>query len=120
RSITYGELGDLLGIHQRPVRLVLWPIQEYCRAEPLPPLTILVVRRGLGTPGTGFIGWEADDLSSRLEEVFRYPWSAVHNPFLFATESNMTTAQLAKRLAAEPSISEEVYRLVRARGVVQI
>ena len=54
---TYGETADLIGLHHRPLRYVLELIQEYCLAEKLPPLTIIVVNQQTGEPGAGFIGW---------------------------------------------------------------
>jgi hypothetical protein len=51
--ITYGELGEALHIHHRTVRLVLEIIQDFCLREPLPPLTILVVKMDGNRPGAG-------------------------------------------------------------------
>ena len=46
KTITYGELGTLLGVHHRAVRYVLALIQDYRLEEKLPPLTILIVNQG--------------------------------------------------------------------------
>lgn len=78
--ITYAELADAVGIHVRPVRYVLGPIQEYCLEHKLPPITILVVSNK-GKHGEGFIAWSRQDLANGFEDVFSYPWPAISNPF---------------------------------------
>jgi putative restriction endonuclease len=85
RSITYKQLGDELGMHHRPVRFILGPIQEYCLAEPLPVLTILVVNQR-GRPGSGFIALGPDRFDEGLQEVYSYPWHTLPNPFGFASD----------------------------------
>jgi len=70
KTITYGDLGALLGIHHRAVRHVLGLIQAYCLKK-LPPLTILVVDQG-GQPGTGFIAYDLDKLAEGKSLVYAY------------------------------------------------
>ena len=41
-------------------KLYLEPIQSYCLLEDLPALTVLVVGRATGKPGTGFIAVERE------------------------------------------------------------
>ena len=69
KTITYGELAEVLGIHHRPIRYVLGVLQDYCLAEKLPPLTILVVNQS-GEPGPGFIAHSFDDLEAGYSEVW--------------------------------------------------
>ena len=87
-TITYGELGEKLHIHHRPVRLVLGIIQDLCLAEHKPPLTILVVSKDGKRPGQGFIAWDSSHLEEGYEEVYQYAWSAMPNPFQLAAEGD--------------------------------
>lgn len=119
-TVTYSELGRLIGgVHQRAIRFVLGPIQDYCLEEKLPPLTILVVQAARGRPGTGFIAWDVDDIDAGLELVYSYPWSSAPNPFAYATGQAVTQASLAARLVARPDDAGDVYSIVRVRGVAQ-
>jgi len=65
-TVTYGKLGKAIGIHQRPVRYVLGLVQEYCLAENLPPLTILVVQALGAKPGSSSPGFFAAVARVRL------------------------------------------------------
>ena len=88
--ITYGELGEALHIHHRTVRLVLEIIQDFCLREPLPPLTILVVKKDGNRPGAGFIAWDLGRLDEGYEEVYQFPWGTRANPFEFAAQGDVT------------------------------
>lgn len=117
-TITYGELAAEIGIHHRAVRYVLSEIQDYCLADKLPPLTILVVNAGDRLPGEGFVAWDADDLTAGVEKVVRYPWSQLVNPFSYAA-SGHTEEELADKLVNSPSTAGDVYALVKVRGTAQ-
>ena len=79
RTVTYGVLGQEVGAHPRgqlPKALAL--IQDHCEFEAdLPPLTILVRNADTGVPGDGFYNHNR----GREEDVFRFDWSAIENPF---------------------------------------
>lgn len=117
-TITYGQLGAALGIHHRAVRYVLSLIQDYCLEEQLPPLTILVVNVA-GRPGAGFIAFDHDRLNEGLAYVYSYRWPEIANPFEFSStgESYKTLIEI---LVGSPDDSDEVYRLIRSRGIKQI
>lgn len=117
-TITYGDLAGALDLHHRAVRYILAKIQKYCLDEKLPPLTILVVGKGNGQPGTGFIAWDADNLEEGLRQVREYPWQDRRNPFHFAADGS-TPEELAERLVAHPDEAEAIYRRVRDRGSAQ-
>src|SRR4051794_38353352 len=73
-TLTYLQAARRLGYKSaRPMRQVLWPIHDYCKAKKLPPLTILVVNQSTGKPGGGF-----DAYSGATEEgqrqVFDHTW----------------------------------------------
>ena len=79
-TITYKEIGDQIGIHQRPVRYVLGVIQDHCLHEKLPPLTILVVNQQKHLPGAGFIAWDVDNLAEGYRLVYAHPWKELPSP----------------------------------------
>jgi hypothetical protein len=70
-TITYGELGQALGVHHRAVRYILGVIQDYCLEEKLPPLTILIVNAS-GKPGSGFIAFDLDKFQGRAGKGLRF------------------------------------------------
>lgn len=117
-TITYGQLAKALGIHHRPIRYVLGILQSYCLSEELPPLTILVVNQS-GEPGPGFIAHDFDDLDSGYEKVWKYSWSKLENPFLFASDGT-TLDGLTDSLVKDPDSSGEIYAKVKSRGIKQI
>lgn len=117
KTITYGELGALLGIHHRAVRYVLSLIQDYCIEEKLPPLTILIVNQG-GKPGAGFIACDIDKLEEGEELVRSYNWSAISNPFSFASDGT-SYMELVNELAFNPTSSGDIMQMVKARGMAQ-
>ena len=116
-TITYSELAQAIDVHVRAIRFLLGPIQDYCIAGGLPPLTVLVVAKGTNLPGSGFIGCE--DLDEGLSEVRAYPWEVEGNPFLYA-RSGTTRRTLVDTLVARPEDSGQVYALVEQRGMVQV
>jgi putative restriction endonuclease len=103
-------------MHHRPVRFVLGPIQDYCLAERLPPLTIVVINQR-GRPGSGFIALDPDRFDEGREEVYSYDWNTHPNPFGFASDGTQYKS-LLDQLLARPEETEDIYRRVRfvARG----
>lgn len=117
RTITYGELGILLGVHHRAIRYVLGVIQDYCLGEKLPPLTILIVNQS-GKPGTGFTAYDADKLEEGEALVRSYNWKAIPNPFAFASDGT-TYEEIVAELAGNPSSAGDIMRMVKTRGIAQ-
>lgn len=70
--LTYGEVGDAVGVPAVAVGPLLGPVQDYCIANELPPLTALVVNQETGLPGIRFIA--GGDLPREQMRVFRYNW----------------------------------------------
>jgi hypothetical protein len=62
----------LTGVPRMGLSQLLEPIQSYCLANDLPPLTILVVQGESGMPGSGFIA--ASDIPRVQQRVFAYDW----------------------------------------------
>lgn len=117
KTITYGELGELLGVHHRAIRYVLGLIQDYCLSEKLPPLTILIVNKN-GIPGTGFIAYDVDKLEEGETLVRSYNWNAIPNPFSFAADGT-TYEEIVTELAGNPSSAADFMHLVKTRGIAQ-
>ena len=72
--LTYEIVGRLIGVPARGLGHLLEPIQSYCLVKDLPPLTILVVREGTGTPGSGFSAASANEFSKKQLDVFGFDW----------------------------------------------
>lgn len=117
-TISYGKLGDEIGVHHRAIRYVLGLIQDYCLSENLPPLTILVVN-GSGRPGDGFIAHDLNDFNGGLSYVWDYDWKSKNNPFE-VSESIESHQALIDVLVNDPETSNEIYSIVPSRGMKQI
>jgi putative restriction endonuclease len=78
--MTYIQVAQRLDYkNARPMRQVLWPIQDYCMVHGLPPLTILVVNKSTRKPGGGFIGWQGS-VEEGQRVVFEHPWTQYVTP----------------------------------------
>lgn len=111
-TTTYSDAARSIGIHHRPLRYVLEPIQDYCIKEGLPRLTALVISKSTGLQGAGFLGRPGNDAD--LDEVFAFDWSSVDNPF-----SDLNIAELegiAEELAVDPTAASEKYAKILSRG----
>ncbi len=117
-TITYGELGQALGVHHRSVRYVLGVIQDYCLEEKLPPLTILIINAS-GMPGSGFIAFDLNNFEEGLEKVYDFDWGAMENPFGFSS-SGASYVSIVQTLTHDPTSAEEIYTRVNSRGIKQI
>lgn len=108
---TYAEAAGAIGIHHRPLRYALGPIQDYCLGAGLPRLTSLVVSKSSGVQGAGYLGSPGDE--GDIKDVWEFDWTGVENPF-----SDMHIAELdrtAKEILADPDKAES-YALVLSRG----
>lgn len=109
--VTYADLGRLLGTVPLAVRYALGPIQRYCIAEGLPPLTMLVVSKSTGKQGQGYVGGRTDDA---LEEVLQYPWKDLENPFSDLRDEEINA--IVRELIEEPGAASGRYVLTLSRG----
>jgi putative restriction endonuclease len=116
--IRYKELGGIIAIHHRAIRFVLAIIQDYCTANNLPPLTILVGDE-FGVPGKGFKAWDSSNFDEGKNKVYNYNWDEEPNPFLFAVNGT-NEQELIKSLITNPKNSDDVYRKIKSRGYSQI
>lgn len=90
--LTYGILGGLIGVPTAGLGQLLEPIQSYCLLNQLPPLTILVVSKDTGLPGSGFVA--VSDIPRHQSRVFEHDWLAAAHP---------TPEQLAAAMRELPS-----------------
>ncbi|GLQ72712.1 HNH endonuclease [Vibrio penaeicida] len=118
KTITYKELGDAIGVHHRAIRFVLGVIQDYCLAEKIPPLTILIIN-STGKPGDGFIAYDLRNFGDGLEEVYDFKWEEHGNPFGFSLEG-LSYPNIIKSLVDNPDSSEDIYSKVKSRGIKQM
>jgi len=117
QKIRYGELARQIGIHHRVVRFVLGLIQNYCLANQLQPLTILVVNQS-GLPGDGFIAWDVDDIDEGFKRVYNENWNNHENPFGYA-KAGLTEDEIIEKLLANPDRAKDVYAKIKVRGTAQ-
>jgi putative restriction endonuclease len=119
KTVTYKQIGDdVIHRHHRAVRHALGPIQDFCMAMQLPPLTALVVNQGTQLPGMGFIAHDVDDIETAFDEVSGYDWTNVPNPYgSFGPDDSEET--FAAELVGNPTTAKEIYGRVKVRGVVQ-
>lgn len=80
QSLTYGQLGKLIGVPTAGLGQLLEPVQSYCMSHGLPPLTVLVVQQESGLPGPGFTGATASQFARAQAEVFAKDWLEHGNP----------------------------------------
>lgn len=112
KTTTYGDAARSIGIHHRPIRYVLEPIQDYCLKEDLPRLTALVVSKNTGLQGTGYLG--SPGAEADLDEVFAFNWSSIENPF---SDLNIVRLNgIAEELASDPAGASDKYVNVLSRG----
>lgn len=111
-TTTYGTAARQIGIHHRPLRYVLGPIQDYCLKVGAPPLTALVVRAQDGNQGSGYAGVPGRE--SDIELVWAFAWSEIPNPF--GEMSAEEVESVARELADDPDLADDKYARVRTRG----
>lgn len=78
QTITYGQAARKLGIHHRVIRHPLHIIQNYCRLNNLPHLTILVVDRN-GICGSGKT--KVANIDEELIRVYNENWDGILSSF---------------------------------------
>jgi hypothetical protein len=76
--LTYEIVADSIGLGQHgkgaiALSTYLGTLMRYCDAHRLPPITALVVKKGIGIPGKGLRTLSPHPDKDR-EDVFRYDW----------------------------------------------
>ena len=92
--ITYGEIGKKVDVIAVNVGVhLLKPIIQYCHTNDLPLLTVIVInkktRRANYKDGVNVIlkrdgkrTIERDEESEKIEQVYRFDWTTITNPFV--------------------------------------
>lgn len=76
--ISYADFAFALGLGSpRQLGWLLTPLLDWCRAESLPPLAIIVVRRADGLPSGGY---DPASIARETARVFDHDWSRVTAP----------------------------------------
>jgi alkylated DNA nucleotide flippase Atl1 len=71
---TYGILANLIGMGPGTLARPLGCVMKYCEQQGLPPLTVLVVGKKTGTPGSGLETVDPRHKDEQREKVFQYKW----------------------------------------------
>ena len=81
-TVTYGEVGDQVGLIARGTANPLYYIRDECLKRSFPPLTALVVRKQDGLPGTGLkpnlTKVTTEEWHEMRSQVFAFDWSAIN------------------------------------------
>ena len=72
QTLTYDMLGKLIGMGAGVLAQTLGYVMDYCEMKGLPPLTVLVVRKDTGEPGTGLT--TVGQLNRDREAVYTHEW----------------------------------------------
>lgn len=115
--ITYSDLAKNIGCHHRALYYPLGYIQDYCLAEKLPPLTMLVVNKATGLPGDGFIATDTKLFNKTRKEIYAFEWSKIEQAFAIFKDGKSIDGFVEKILKAKDI--KEVYTQVKSRGVAQ-
>ena len=93
---AYGDIAPRIGVSNQGMGIYLNPIRDFCNANGLPPLSVIVVRASSGVPGGGY---GTDEQAALLiEQVHAHDWLRVASPhpeqftrFLAVTSASEST-----------------------------
>lgn len=99
KTLTHAEVAAALAIPVDDVLAIAWPLHVWCWVRGMPPLNVVIVKRGTtADPEGGFQATDYDVVHEAmghtvytLEHAWHYPWEKVPDP---------TPEQLAGALAA--------------------
>jgi hypothetical protein len=88
KTLTHAEAAGLLAIPATDVAMAAWPIHVWCWVRGMPPLNVVVVKRGTtADPEGGFTATDYDVFHEAmghtvytLEHAWFYPWEKVPDP----------------------------------------
>ena len=82
RTVTYGEIGQHVGLAARGTAKPLYYIRDRCLDHDLPPLTAIVVRKQDRLPGVGLTTnmtqVARNEHAEMLNRVFDFDWSSIN------------------------------------------
>ena len=75
--LSYELIEQLIGVMMVGLGQLLDPVQSYCMAHDLPPLTAIAISRVTGLPGEGFqLPDRYDDVATAQASVFVFDWAS--------------------------------------------
>lgn len=88
KTLTRAEASEELGVPVDDVPTVVWPLHVWCWVRGMPPLNVVVVKRGkTADPDGGFTATDYDVFHEALarsvytlEDAWFYPWEKVPDP----------------------------------------
>jgi len=98
-TITYKELGQLFGIHQRAIPGYLHILDIYCAMKKIPHLNHLVVHQHNQLSGGGMVKDAPETFHDQIleqDEIFDYDWVSTDMP----TEGKVINAVVKDTIAA--------------------
>lgn len=108
-KITYGNFRN--AVLQRPsddrvpatgTGRILYPIQNLCADNELPPLTGLVVSTRTGLPSSGYAGSGDIPYEVEMKRVLRYDWTQEDNPWRGGNGEVLNLIEIQEKLLAQP------------------
>lgn len=75
--LTYELVGQACGVPAPSLGDFLRPIQQLCTERELPQITSLIVKKGSGLPGDGFL---AENVPLAQTQSFSHDWLALQAP----------------------------------------
>jgi len=72
QTLTYAQIGELIGLPAQGLGRPLEGVYQHCRAQGLPPLTVLVVSAHTGHPAGGYEPVKEE--GADRESVYEYGW----------------------------------------------
>jgi len=108
KTLTYAEASELLGVPLHEWPSLAWPVHVWCWVRGMPPLNVVLVKRGTtADPEGGFTATDYDVVHEAmghtvytLEHAWHYPWEKVPDP---------TPEQLEWALAAHARHRQELW-----------
>lgn len=88
KTLTHSEAAEALAVDMAEVPGFAWPLHVWCWVRGMPPLNVVIVKRGTkADPEGGFTATDFDVFHETLgntvytlEHVWHYPWEKVPDP----------------------------------------
>lgn len=74
--LTYDILAGLIGVPRQGLSSILDHVARYCEQREFPPLTVIVTKKHVGKPGSGFWAVPPEEVPAALMRVHAFDWLA--------------------------------------------
>jgi hypothetical protein len=88
-------VGQRIGVPARGLGPYLFLLKDYCETHNWPPLTVLVVAKGDGTPSGGY--GNNTNADAEREQVFAFEWYKQ----IPITESDLQQAEVSNKVSSQ-------------------